>query len=51
LSRGERERGRSTHLVRRRRGSGATAKRNATQRPKPTRPGRISARSSPRVLT
>jgi len=51
LGRGERERGRSTLLVRRGHGSGVTAKRNATQRPKPTRPGRISARSSPRVLT
>jgi hypothetical protein len=53
LSRGERERGRSAHLVRRGHGSGVTAKRNTapTHRPKPTRPGRISARSSPRVLT
>ena len=51
LSRGKRERGRSTHLVRRGLGSGLIAKHNATHRPKPTRPGRISARSSPRVLT
>ncbi len=53
LGRAEQERGRSTHLVRRGHGSGATAKRNTApmHRPKPTRPGRISARSSPRVLT
>ncbi len=51
LSRAERERGRSTHPVRRGRGSGMTAKHNMTHRPKPTRPGRISVRSSPRVLT
>ena len=50
LSRGERERGRSTPLVRRGRGSGMTAKHGMMHRPKPTRPGRISARSSPRVL-
>jgi hypothetical protein len=51
LSRSKRERGCSTHLVRRGLGSGVTAKRNVTHRPKPTRPGRISARSSPRVVT
>ncbi len=51
LSRGERERGRSTPLARRGHGSGVTAKRNVTQRPKPTRSASISARSSPRALT
>lgn len=51
LSRGQRERGRSTYLVRRGHGSGVTAKRNVTHRPKPTRPGHSSARSSPRVET
>lgn len=51
FSRGKQKRGRSAHLVRRGLGSGVTAKRNVTHRPKPTRPGRISARSSPRVVT
>ena len=51
LNRGQRERGRSTPLVRRGCGSGVTAKGNMTHRPKPTRPGQISARSSPRVVT
>lgn len=51
LGRGDRERGRSTPLVRRGHGSGVTAKHSMTHRPKPTRPGRISARSSPRVVT
>ena len=51
LSRGKRERGRSTPLVRRGHGSGVAAKHSMTHRPKPTRPGRISARSSPRVVT
>jgi hypothetical protein len=51
LGRGDRERGRSTPLVRRGHGSGVTAKRKVSHRPKPTRSASISARSSPRVVT